>query len=108
QCTTDSQCDAGVCRTAAQAPACASGTGPSFCLPACAADDQCPPADQCTAGHCVPRTCSTCPSYLNCVGGSASGTCQAKSCGSDADCPKGYCVKGSCEGSLGICTLGCG
>jgi hypothetical protein len=100
-CTGDSQCAVGmVCRDAA------GWHGPPglACLAPCASDLDCPPTDKCDgSGHCQGRTCAECPSYFSC----ASGTCVVPSCLKDVDCPGGYCVLGSCAGSLGVCKMRC-
>ncbi len=108
-CTTDAECEAGVCRQTSPKPACSTAGGSLFCSPPCRVDADCPPQDACTSnGHCAARPCSTCPPYLSCVGGSLTGLCAAKICQSDGDCTQGYCVQGSCQGSPGVCEAMCG
>jgi len=99
-CTSDGECSGGnVCREGSHIQDCGGDAGGSFCLPPCAGDADCRGFEQCSSGHCVTRSCSTCPSYLSCT----SGSCAPASCSSDANCPGGYCVDGSCYGSLGTC-----
>ena len=107
-CTTDSECDGGsVCREDPSVnPECLMREGDSglVCTTPCTSDSQCAPTDTCEdGGHCLPRTCGQCPSYFSC----ASGACVIPNCSTDADCPGGYCVNGSCAGMLGVCTGNC-
>jgi Cys-rich repeat protein len=100
-CTEDSQCGAGqVCRHSPYR----GWLGPvSFvCSPPCVTDLDCSPTDRCeSGGHCRPRSCSECPSYLSCT----SGSCVIPSCSTDSDCVGGHCVNNRCGGSLGVCRL---
>jgi hypothetical protein len=104
-CTTDSECDAGrVCDYARDNSSCLPDGGLS-CTSPCTIAEDCFIWQSCTdGGHCQARSCAECPSYLSCPAG---GTCEAMSCASDADCPGGYCVNGSCQGTLGTCQQEC-
>lgn len=91
QCQTTAGCAAGVCDI--------NGT----CSPGCQNDAQCGPNRVCGAEQrCVPKPCETdgeCSSQSTC----SDQTCRAVSCTSDAACPGGYCVKGSCYETPGGC-----
>jgi hypothetical protein len=103
-CLQDSQCDAG---TVCQGPIRGSCRAESdlICAPPCRSDGDCSNyTQQCSGGHCAPIPCDKCPSYLSC----ANGTCAARSCTSDANCPGGYCVNSACRGTLGTCSGPCG
>jgi hypothetical protein len=78
---------------------------PKGCWPPCAADSYCPAEQQCEvdSGHCVARPCSACPAYFDCNGG----TCSVRSCHADGDCAAGFCVNGTCQSRLGVCTPQC-
>jgi hypothetical protein len=107
-CTMDSECDRGsVCREDPFVnPECLMREGDSglVCTTPCTIDSQCAPTDKCEdGGHCLPRTCGQCPSYFSC----ASGACVIPNCSTDANCPGGYCVNGTCAGLLGVCKGSC-
>lgn len=92
-CKSNDDCADGVC-------AIDSGT----CVPGCTKDADCgDPAKVCSGHHrCEAVACSattTCPTYTAC----RNGTCQRIGCASDADCPDGFCVSGTCQESLGQC-----
>jgi hypothetical protein len=92
-CTLDSQCGAGnVCRES------------GYCKVPCTSVIDCAPTERCeSAGHCQAQTCAECPSYFACT----NGTCSIPTCAADSDCPGGYCVYGSCAGTLGTCQVEC-
>jgi Cys-rich repeat protein len=104
-CTDDSQCgQRQVCREDPNKTGWWPGSTDLLCSAPCATDLDCSPTHKCdSGGHCGARTCTECPSYFSC----ASGTCVIPSCSKDTDCPGGYCVNGSCVGSLGACQRHC-
>jgi hypothetical protein len=105
-CGQDAECTAGrVCRGGdIFAPAVDQNPTNFVCRAPCTTDPDCVPTDRCdSAGHCQPRTCAECPSYFSCT----TGTCAVPSCSADEECPGGFCVKGYCAGSLGVCVLQC-
>lgn len=104
-CTQDDQCGPNrVCRQDPTVPEGWVGALGLACAYPCATDADCAPTSLCeTGGHCRPRTCAECPSYFSCI----NGACTIPSCSTDADCPGGYCVVGSCAGLLGQCRLLC-
>jgi len=104
-CSDDSQCSRGeVCRRDPTVPTGWLGESGLVCAAPCASDRECAPTDTCEAsGHCRTRTCDECPDYLSCT----NGACVIPTCSADSDCPGGYCVQGTCAGSLGICRVLC-
>jgi hypothetical protein len=100
-CTDDSQCGTGqICREAAGWL----GLDGLVCAAPCTTDLDCPPTEKCASeGRCQARTCAECPPYFSCT----SGACAIPTCSTDANCQAGYCVKGSCAGSLGVCQPDC-
>jgi hypothetical protein len=104
-CTNDSQCGpTQVCREVPNGPTWSPWSMERWCSTLCASDLDCLPMHKCDGtGHCQPRTCTQCPSYFSCTGG----TCSVPTCTKDTDCPGGYCVGGYCAGSLGTCIPFC-
>jgi hypothetical protein len=104
-CTVDADCGPNrVCREDSSIPTGWIGTNGLACSVPCAASSDCPPTSACeNGGHCRGRTCAECPSYFSC----SNGACAIPSCSSDAQCPGGYCVRGACAGSLGLCRQLC-
>jgi hypothetical protein len=104
-CTDDSQCgDKQVCREDPNKAGWSPLITDLLCSAPCATDLDCSPTHKCDGGgHCRARTCAECPMYFSC----ATGTCIIPSCSKDIDCPGGYCVNGSCAGSLGACQQHC-
>lgn len=81
----------------------------SVCVLGCATDADCEAAQTCELGRCIGRPCSAelaCPGQYACPDPSeGERRCVRRACGSDADCPDGMCVKGTCHAELGRCVL---
>ncbi|WP_437761344.1 hypothetical protein WMF27_05250 [Sorangium sp. So ce281] len=91
QCKTTADCDTGVCDIN------------GMCTPGCQNDAQCGPNRVCGAEkRCVPQSCqddAACSPQSAC----SDQTCRAIPCSTDASCPDGHCVKGSCYEIPGFC-----
>jgi hypothetical protein len=102
-CTDDTQCTVGTVCSHLLAGVC-QGYETLHCVPPCRHDSDCTPTDACSSdGHCEPRTCANCPSFFTC----SNDVCIQPTCTTDAECPGGFCVDGSCAVSLGMCTEEC-
>jgi len=91
QCRVTADCPTGVC------------TIDGACVPGCENDGPCGPNRLCNlqTERCEPQPClgdSDCSPQSTCEE-----ACTAKSCTSDAGCPGGYCVDGSCYETPGSC-----
>lgn len=65
----------------------------------------CKPGEACVDGHCAASACvadTDCPWLFWCD--PTAQTCARRTCGTDADCEGGRCVKGACYDSLGTCS----
>lgn len=74
------------------------------CKPGCVSDAACGEGNICDADlHCAPAPCNVdadCPDNFGC---GPAGTCKRSSCTTDWDCP-GFCVKGQCYPTFGMCS----
>jgi hypothetical protein len=102
-CSADANC-APVGLVCGPAPATACACVPVLqCISSCTTAPFCLPGQLCdTAGHCVATPCSTdmdCPQQFTC----AETGCARRACTADAECSNGYCVRGRCFDTLGMC-----
>jgi hypothetical protein len=107
-CETDPDCGDGQICVEVIGPCCRAGDPLSTqCIPPCAPGG-CPEGQRCNAELvCEATPCAegySCPTHTTCTGAGDDHGCARNPCTSDAQCPGGACVSGSCYDSPGSCT----
>jgi len=88
---------------------CPSGGSAGVCIPACH-PSSCGVDEMCsTTGHCVAKTCTSdadCPKDQATDYACSAGVCGVKTCATNGACGGDYCVNGACYTQPGVCVGG--